>query len=260
MATNRDMALVTGASSGIGLEIARVLAERNVDLVITARRFERLAAVKEELESRFGVQVDIIEHDLAVRGAAESLIEKTKALGRPISILVNNAGFGTSTPMIDQPLDDIYAMVELNVVVVTALSRLMAEQMRERGRGYILNVASYAAFQPMPGMAVYSATKAFVLAMSETLRYELRHSGVRVCALCPGFTVTEFDETANWSVSRLMRLTRLKPDYVARVAVRGMLRGKAVVIPGWYKIAALLTRLQPRPMNMRTAAWFSGSN
>src|SRR5215212_10410424 len=196
MAEDRRWSVVTGASSGIGAELARVLAARGHSLVLTARREERLLALAAELREKHGVAAEALGFDLEDPAAPQALFAGIEGRGLTIHTLVNNAGFGLRGRFATLPADEQAAMVEVNVAAVTKLARLFLPGMIERRRGGILNVASTAAFQAGPYMAVYYATKAFVLSLSEALHDEAKPHGVTVTALCPGPTESEFSETA----------------------------------------------------------------
>ena len=249
MQPNGDVALITGASSGIGVEFARVLAARGVDLIVTARRVDRLEQLRRELESGHGVRVAVIGQDLADPDAVERLVVGVQELGLDVSILVNNAGLGYYGPVVEQDPDDVHAMLQVNVLALTRLTRMFAAQMQRRGRGYILNCSSFAALQPIPRYTIYSGAKAYVVAFSQALRHELKKTGIKVSVVCPGFTTTEFHDVARHKRTRLMRLTSLDAAHVAWAGIDGMFRGKILIVPGlWYKLNALVTRVLPRGM------------
>jgi len=241
---SRDLALVTGASSGIGAAFARVLAAKGWDLAITARRGDRLERLREELCAEHRVEVNVIERDLAAPDGAESLLARCRDLGRPVTMLVNNAGLGCYGPMVESALEPIRLQLQVNLVCLTELARLFGADMARRGRGYLLNVSSMAGLMPLPRYAVYSATKAYVLSLSQTMRYELRRSGVQVSVLCPGVVDTEFFHAAGHPPGFWMRQMTLCAAHVARAGVAGVLRGKPVIVPGVvYKAGALLARV-----------------
>lgn len=191
-------ALVTGASSGIGRELARLHAAHGGDLVLVARRADRLAALAAELEAAHGVAALCVPLDLTADGAADSLARTLETRGIAVDVLVNNAGFGGGGTFAERPAGLDAAMVRLNAEVPVALCRRFLPAMRARGRGRILNVASIVAFAPGPGMAVYAASKAFLLSFSEALAEECAGSGVTVTAFCPGLTATEFHSAAGY--------------------------------------------------------------
>lgn len=186
-------AVVTGASGGIGEEFAVQLAARGSHLILVARRAEKLAALRDTLTARHpGIVVDVIAADLATPGSGSELAAEVRRLGRSVDVLVNNAGVGVHGRFVDQEPEANANQIQLNCGTLVDLTARFLPAMVERGRGVVLNVASTAAFQPTPGMAVYGATKAFVLSYSEALWQECRDTGVRVLALCPGATETEF--------------------------------------------------------------------
>lgn len=239
-------ALVTGASSGIGADIARELCARGYDLILTARRTDRLEQLKAELESA-GRRVTVISEDLSAPGGALSLIRRVDALGIPVSFLVNNAGFGIHGDFLDHDAARLSQMLELNLHALTILTWHYGRGMRARGAGRILQIASIGAYQPSPYYAAYSATKAYVLFLSEALNFELRGSGVTATTICPGLTATEFHDVAEHPKTGLIALTTMTSRSVAAVSVRAALAGKAVVTPGILnKLTGLLVKLIPR--------------
>jgi len=230
---SRGTALVTGASSGIGLELATLLARDRHDLVFVARRRERLEAIARGLTEEFGVAVTILARDLARAETPAAIVRELEERGLSVDILINNAGFGVYGAFAETPLPRELEMIEVNVAAVTQLTKLLLPGMLARRRGRILNVASTAAFQPGPLMAVYYATKAYVLSFTEALANELDGSGITVTALCPGPTITEFQKEAGVAQTRLFRsMLVLNAPEVARAGYEGMLRGKRIVIPG----------------------------
>ena len=244
--TGRPLAVVTGASFGIGHELGRLLARDGHDLAIVARNEEKLRLVAEQLSGQHGVDVTWIAQDLAEPGAASALHSKLRA--RPVDVLVNNAGFGSFGSFSEADVDKTVAMIRLNVEALTHLTRLVLPGMLERGAGRILNVASTAAFQPGPLMAVYYATKAYVLHFSEALAEELTGTSVTVTVLCPGPTATEFHKRAEMESSGLMRrLGVMDATTVAEAGYKAMRRGRRLVIPGLMnKLGPMGLRLAPR--------------
>lgn len=228
----RETALITGASSGIGLELARCFAAAGYDLVLVARRAEALEALASELGAKHGTAVRVEPRDLNSPEAPAKLYADLQQAGVTIDVLVNNAGFGALGNVSSLPLDRQLDMIELNVTALTALTRLFLPGMLERRRGGVLNVASTAGFQPGPRMAVYYATKAYVLSFTEALAEENAGSGLRVSCLCPGPTKTEFGSVSGMDQSRLFRLGTMNARAVAECGVRGWLRGRVVVVPG----------------------------
>lgn len=239
----RSVTLITGASAGLGAEFARQCAERGEELALVARRRDRMEALAAEID---GI-VHIFAADLAREGAAASLVAELEAEGLAVDTLINNAGFGLAGKFADRPLGRLSEMIDLNCRTLVELCHLVLPAMRARGQGAICNVASTAAFQPGPNMAVYYATKAFVLSFSEALHHELKGSGIRVSALCPGPTATEFGEVAGSKSSSALTLIRGEAPAVVRAGLKGLDRNKAVMIPGWpNKATAQLSRFLPR--------------
>jgi short-subunit dehydrogenase len=226
--------LVTGASSGIGAAIARELAGRGHNVVLVARRTERLQGLATEIAADHGVRAEVLGADLSDAPARDRLATEIDALGLTVEILVNNAGYGDNDWLNTADRDRLLDMVRLNCEALLDLQSRYSACMVERGRGAILNVASTAAFQPMPGTATYAATKSFVLSLSEATHSEVKGRGVTVTALCPGPVKTEFAEVAGIGSAedQLPDLFWASPEEVAQAAVSGLERGKRVVIPG----------------------------
>lgn len=241
----KGLALVTGASSGLGRELARLFAAAGHDLVLVARREPKLRELQEELQERHGITAQVLTADLA-DPAAPATIEAALE-DRPVDYLVNNAGFGTTGPFTTLDRARELAMIQVNVTSLVDLTHRFAARMRERGRGRVLNIASTAGFQPGPGMATYFATKAYVLSFTEALAHELRGTGVTATVHCPGATATEFAQEAGNDKTLLFRLSVADATSVARHAYRSMMKGRVVAIPGilnW--LAAQAVRLGPR--------------
>ena len=245
----RPATLITGASAGLGAEFARQCARRGETLVLVARRRERLEALAAELGDAHAVAAD-----LEAPGAAQRLLAEVESLGLHVETLINNAGFGLAGRFAALPAERQLAMIDLNVRLLTELCRLCVPGMLERGRGGILNVASTAAFQAGPNMAVYYATKSFVLSLTEALHQEIKGTGVKVSALCPGPTVTEFFDVAGAGNSRLARMGADAPSVVG-AGLRGLDRNRAIVIPGAAnRIGAQANRILPRAAMRRIIA------
>jgi len=243
----KETALITGASSGIGLDLARLFAKDGHDVVLVARSEGKLREIAAELERDFGVTAHVIVADLAKPDAPRTLVAQ---LPVDVDVLVNNAGFGVTGPFVETDLAKELEMIQVNVVALTHLTKLLLPPMVARRRGRVLNVASTAAFQPGPLMAVYYATKAYVLSLSEAIADELRDSGVTVTALCPGPTETGFAAAADMTTTRLFNIAKpMGSAEVARAGYEGMKRGRRVVIPGIKnKLLTQSIRVSPRRM------------
>jgi len=238
-------ALVTGASSGIGEAFARELAARGMDLVLVARSEDKLRTLAAELARGHGIRADVVAADLGREGAAERLHEEVKGRGMRVDMLVNNAGFGTHGPFETLSPDRDHAEVMLNVTAVVDLSHAFLPAMAERGDGAVINVGSTAGFQPLPYMAVYGATKAFVLSFSEALWAEYRGRGMRVLALCPGATETPFFGVVGAEEASVGR--RRTPQQVVATGLRALERGRGSAIDGAFNYwLAQTPRLAPR--------------
>ena len=225
-------ALITGASSGIGREFALLLAARGLDIVITARRQDRLDALATEVRDAHQVDVQVIAHDLGLPGAGEALYAQIAEAGKNIAVLINNAGFGVYGNAWEMDHQRVKTMLELNMMSLTALTQLVCADMVKRGHGRVLQVSSIGAFQPSPLYAAYSATKAYVLFYSQALNYELKGTGVTVTTLCPGLTETEFHQVADHLKPKSMDKLMMSARKVAAIGLKAMDKGKAVVTPG----------------------------
>lgn len=238
--------LITGGSSGIGYRLAREFARHGYHLVLVARNASKLQRIKEEVEPEFGVDVKIIPADLTEDDAAARIFRTIQSENFPVDILVNNAGYAllgnfTKTDWVTES-----RMIRLNVVALTELTKLFLPEMVKQGNGRILNVASTASFFPGPSMAVYYATKAYVLSFSLALWSELKDSGVNVTTLCPGPTASDFQKTAGLTGSRMTEMYLMDAEKVAKDAYRGLMRSKRLVIPGFLnKISVYFGRLIP---------------
>jgi uncharacterized protein len=225
-------ALITGASSGLGLELAQLFAADKHDVVLVARRRDQLEALATRLAAERGVVAGVISADLADPGAPQRIIDELKRRGTEIEYLVNNAGFGTTGKFVERDLLRELAMVQVNVTSLVHLTGLLLPGMIARGSGRILNLGSTAGFQPGPFMSVYYATKAFVNSFTEALSYELRGTGVTATVSCPGATATEFGRIAGNDRSTLFKMGAMKAPGVAAHAYKAMMSGKVVAIPG----------------------------
>lgn len=247
-------ALITGASSGLGVEFANLLAAQKVNLVLAARRQEPMEKLASDLRHKYGVDVLVEAIDLASHGAPGRLKSSLDARSVAIDILVNNAGFGSHGDFRETPIERTVNMIQLNVTALTELTHLFGRDMAMRRSGHILLLASLLAFQAVPGDAAYAATKAYVLALGEALHDEFRPHGVVVTTLCPGHTTpTGFDAAAGATVSPLLRVLTMNPRPVTASGIRALLQGKAMVVPGLLnKMAAFSNRLTPRAMQRAT--------
>lgn len=257
MNDRKPVAVITGASGGIGLDLAKLFARDGYDLALIARNEDSLRNLATELSAEFGATSRILCKDLAVPGAAGEIYSELKSWDRSVTALVNNAGFGIYGFFFDQGPDEIGELLQVNMMALTQLTRFLLPDMVRNGKGRILNVASTAAFQPGPLMATYYASKAYVLSFSEALANELEGSGVTVTTLCPGPTQTGFQKRAYREASRLAKGKAgrmMRSEDVARAGYEGMLQAKTVVIPGrMNRILALAARFGPRNLVIRIA-------
>jgi len=226
-----DWALVTGASSGLGRELAIALAVRGINLVLAARREEPMRQLAARLTRQYGVEVLVEAIDLATPDSAATLLGRLDQRHIEVDILINNAAIGLSSAFVDQPSDHLRAMLQLNVVTFTELAQVVGKRMVARGRGHILLVAGTAAYQPTPILSVYGAAKAFVLSLGEALHVELG-SQVNVTVLSPGFMDTDFSDAVGYRAPAWARRTRLSPVKVANIGLAAMFAGKPSVIAG----------------------------
>jgi short-subunit dehydrogenase len=249
----RGVTLVTGASAGLGVHFARQCRARGDELVLVARRRDRLEALAAELGS-----AHVIAADLGQPGATARLLAEVASLGLEVDTLINNAGFGAAGAFVDSSPDRLLEMIDLNISALTELCRLVLPAMLDRRRGFILNVASTAAFQAGPYSAVYYATKAYVLSLSEALHEESKRSGVHVTALCPGPTATEFFEVAGSPDGRLAKMAT-DPKAVVAAGLAGLARNRPIVVPGLMnKMTSQAGRILPRSVLRRAVAALKG--
>ena len=244
---DRKTALITGASFGIGAEFARIFAREGYNLVLVARTADKLRQLASELEKAHGTRSLILAADLTDPGAPAYVLDQTKRADIQVDVLVNNAGFGQYGLFVDNDLEECLRQIQLNVTTLTHLTRLYLPLMLERQSGGVLNVASTAAFQPGPLMAVYFATKAYVLLFSEAIANELQGTGVTVTCLCPGATTTEFHKRAKATGMRLLKMGSMDAHTVAEDGYRAFVAGKPVVISGFKNwLVAQSVRFSPR--------------
>lgn len=253
-------ALVTGASSGLGVAFARLLAARGADLVITARRGDNLRALAKELEDAHGVKVTVVVLDLAEASAPAKLFAATEGEGIAVDVLINNAGGAIHQRFADIEWERTLRQIQLNVVSLTELTHLFVKAMLGRGRGHILNVASIGAYTPTPTLATYSAGKAYVRDFTEAIAHELRRTPVRVCCLCPGGTITEFHEAAGQDLPGFMRIAFMSAERCAKVGLSALFGGRRNVISGYSnKLGMYLLRFLPRLLIVWLAALTMGN-
>jgi len=243
-------ALITGASTGIGRELSKLFAQDHYNLVLAARNGSRLTQFADELQKQFAITAKAFPIDLAAAAAPQFLLDQLSRENVSVDILVNNAGFGKRGAFADVPVDESLGQIELNLTALTHLTKLFLSPMLERKSGKILNVASTAGFQPGPLMAVYYATKAYVISFSEALANELEGTGVSVTCLCPGATDTEFQKRAGTEDTRLLRTIRpMDAGVVARDGYQAMMKGKPLVISGFRNwLLAESLRVSPRKL------------
>lgn len=255
MVQARATALITGASAGLGVDFARQFAKDGHDLVLVARRRDKLDALASELTKAHGIQCSVVAADLTERGAPQRIFDELETKQLVIDFLVNNAGFGTTGPFAGSDLQRELELVEVNVVALMGLTRLFLPGMIARKRGRIMNVASTAGFLPGPFMASYYASKAFVVSFTEALAFELRGSGVTVTACCPGATATEFALVAGNDKSALFRGGVATSAAVATHGYHAMLAGQVIAIPGFMnKLKMQFLRVSPRTLMRSVAA------
>jgi short-subunit dehydrogenase len=249
-------ALITGASSGIGEQMAHMLGKAGVPMVLVARRGDRLQAIANQYPN-----VEVLAADLLTPQGVEAVEARLRDVSKaPIDLVVNNAGFGSSGPMHRIDPNRLANEVQLNIVALMRITSAAVNLMLPRGRGYILNVSSVAGFQAQPGLAVYSATKAFVTSFTEAVHQELANTGIRITALCPGLTKTEFQSVSNTSKyeSKFPAVAWTSVKLVARTGLEGVIKGKPIVVPGiLYKTLVVITDILPRAVGRKFTALFT---
>jgi len=261
MNSGTGVALITGASMGIGLELARAFAKKGHGVVLVARSRDKLEALAREIERTEGVRAIAVAADLTDRAAPARLADAVEKEGLVVDYLVNNAGFGYTGPFVEAELGRQLDMIQVNVTALTELTHRFGKAMAERRRGGILNIASTAGFPPGPNMAVYYASKAFVVSFSEAVAHELRNTGVQVTAYCPGPVATEFGRVAGNAESLLFRMGSVaSPDRVAEDAYRALFGGRVLKIQGfmnWMSVQVL--RVSPRALVRAITGWLNSS-
>jgi short-subunit dehydrogenase len=226
-------ALITGASTGLGADFARILASMHYDLILVARNEDRLKDLGNALKASHGISFKTIKSDLSQPGAAQQIFQTVGGQGLSLDVLINNAGCGQWGPFAQSDVPTLNSMITLNMNALTEMTRLALPDMLTRKSGRVLNVASTAAFQPGPWMAAYYASKSYVLSLGEALAVELRGTGVSVSTFCPGPTKTEFFDRAQMGRSRLKNMLFADSFTCAQNGVRGMMRGQTIIIDGW---------------------------
>ena len=245
--TDNSWVLITGASSGFGEEFARQYAAQGHSLVLVARRLDRLQTLAETLRRQYRIDVVVEPADLSDIEAITKLHRRLRERGISIEILINNAGHGQQGPFVDSPLKATLAMVQLDVASLTAVTHVFAQDMRARGRGKILLVASLLAYQGVQNFAVYAAAKAYVLRLGEALHRELKLDGITVTTLCPGMSDTGFASAAQQKITPALKLLMMRPAPVVRTGIRALHNGRISVVPGWAnKALVILTWATPR--------------
>ena len=246
-ARDNSWVLITGASSGFGEQFARQYAEQGHSLILVARRLDRLQTLAEALRQQHRVDVVVEQVDLSDLAAVIQLHQRLRERGVAIAILINNAGHGLQGPFVDGKLDAALAMLQLDVVSLTAVTHVFAQDMRTRGRGKILLVASLLAYQGVENFAVYAAAKAYVLRLSEALHRELKRDGVTVTALCPGMSDTGFATAAQQKITPALKRMMMQPAPVVGAGIRALHAGRISIVPGWAnKAAVIFTWATPR--------------
>ncbi|MBO9130557.1 SDR family oxidoreductase [Bacillus sp. 165] len=244
---NHETAFITGASDGIGKELAYHFAKDGYNLVLVARSEQKMIELKQNIEKAYNVHVTIISKDISDQEAVKEIYEEVQKKGITIDYLVNNAGFGLFGEFVNTDINAELNMIDLNIKTVTHFTKLFLPHMVERNKGRVLNVASTAAFQPGPLMAVYYATKSYVLSFTEALENELKGTNVTVTAFCPGATKTEFSSRANLGKSKLFKSGVMDVKDVAEIGYKGFMDGKTVVISGMKnRLTAAFVRFMPR--------------
>jgi len=258
--TNKT-ALVTGASSGLGSSFARQLAQRGANLVIVARREDRLKELAQDIERQHRVKVTVLPQDLSKEGAAESLHAATEGANTAVDVLINNAGFGTQERFVDIPWERTREQIQLNITTVTEMTWRFLRSMAARRSGAIMNVASIGAYLPSPDYAAYSASKAYVRDFTEAVAFEMRTSGVTLSALCPGLTETEFHHVAGHALNGMVKTQMMSADDCVRIGLDGLFAGRTTIVPGVANRAQMfMLRFLPRKTMARVASLAAGKH
>ena len=246
--------IITGASSGIGKDFSKQLAQQGNNLILIARRLDKLDGLAQELRATYGVKIETLSADLATMESSAEIEKKITESAWKVNGLINNAGFGDRGAFIDIPLDRQLQMIQLNVTTLVDLTYRLLPLIKQQQNAFIINVASTAAFQAGPNMAIYYATKAFVLSFSEALHEELKSEGIDVSALCPGATDSEFASEAHMADTKLFKAGTMTSEVVAKTALKK--RKKAIVITGWKNIFGVWSgKFSPRSVTRKLAGW-----
>ncbi|WP_066021885.1 MULTISPECIES: SDR family NAD(P)-dependent oxidoreductase [Clostridium] len=241
--STKHMVLITGASTGIGREMAKIFAQNGFSIVIAARNRSKLIELSDEIKKKYTVEVLVMPKDLSIKNSAKELFDEIREKNIEIDTLVNNAGMGDCGFFHESSVDKDTEMIELNITSLTILTRIFSEDMVRHGSGKILNVASTGAYMPGPFIAVYYATKAYVLSFTEAIANELKEFNIQVSALCPGATITEFAKRAG----KLELKGAMSAESVARIGFTEFMKGKQVIIPGFFnKVGLLFSKFLPR--------------
>ena len=252
--TNGQWALITGASSGFGIDFAHELAARGINLVLAARRVEPMENLATELTQRHGIRTRVEGIDLSTPGAAVDLKTRLDSAGIAPHMLINNAGYGLFGAFLSQPLERTLNMMQLNMSALTELTHTFGTDMAQRGTGQILLVASIGAYQATPSYAAYSATKAYVLLFGEALHEELKPYGVTVTVLSPGITATNFLRVSGQKATLYQRMVMMQSRPVVQIGLRALAQGRASIVPGWLNsLTAWSNRLMPRFLQRKVA-------
>ncbi len=242
-------ALVTGASSGLGVDFAKILAAKGCHVVLVARRADLLEQLAAELRATYGVEATAIAMDLGTEDAPQALYDRVRELGHPVDVLVNNAGYGLHGDFVDLEWERERNMLQLDILTLVHLTKLFARDMAARGTGWILQVSSVGAYQAAPTYASYAAAKSFVLSFGEALHEELKPKGVTVTVLSPGVTATEFLQVAGQQPTAYQRMVMMQSPDVARAGIEAMLAGKSSVLPGFLnQLSVFSIRFMPRAL------------
>jgi short-subunit dehydrogenase len=254
----KETVLITGASSGIGLEVAKCFAADGCRLILVARNREAMEKLAEELRLKNKIEVIVLPADLSLPETPKRIFEKLSAQKISVDVLVNNAGFGTHAPFVEMSLPRQLEMIQVNITALTELTGLFLPGMIQRKRGGILNVGSVAGFQPGPNMAVYFATKAFVLSFTEALAEELLGTGLKVSVLCPGPTESNFGNVARGEKVRQIKTSKMPTDVVAIYGHRSFRNGKVIAVPGIQNhLLIFLNRLVPRRLPRKAVKFYN---